>query len=321
MRYVIVGAGGVGGTIGARLVQAGRDVVFVARGPHHDALRDKGLTFLTPDEHLELPVTVVAEPQAVDWQADDVAVVATKTQDSLAVYEAIAIAAPASIHVVCAQNGVENERIALRRFANVHAMCVMLPGTHLEPGVIEANGTPNSGILDLGRYPAGVDEIDEAIAADLSDARFVSEPDPRVMRQKYAKLLMNLGNALEAIVGEGARASELFERARAEGIACFEAAGIEFASLEEDLARRGDHFRMKPVQGRRRGGGSSWQSMARGTGSIETDYLNGEIVSLGRQFGVPTPVNELLQRTANRLAARRAPAGSLTAEELLSQLG
>ncbi|WUJ19490.1 hypothetical protein OHS70_07955 [Streptomyces sp. NBC_00390] len=43
-----------------------------------------------------------------------------------------------------------------------------------------------------------------------------------------------------------------------------------------------------------RTGGSTWQSLVRGTGSIETDHLNGEMVLLGRQQGVPTPVNEVL---------------------------
>ena len=59
------------------------------------------------------------------------------------------------------------------------------------------------------------------------------------------------------------------------------------------------------VAGLTRGGGSSWQSLVRGTGSIEADYLNGEMCLLGRLHGVPTPVNELLQRRANAAAAAR----------------
>ena len=55
--------------------------------------------------------------------------------------------------------------------------------------------------------------------------------------------------------------------------------------------RRGDRLRLQPVDGELRPGGSSWQSLARGVGTIETDYLNGEIVLLGRLHGVPTPAN------------------------------
>ena len=74
-----------------------------------------------------------------------------------------------------------------------------------------------------------------------------------------------------------------------------------------------------PVNGAERTGGSSWQSLTRGTGSIEADFLNGEIVLLGREHGVPTPVNEALQRLANRAAADRMPPGSLTPEQILAE--
>ena len=77
---------------------------------------------------------------------------------------------------------------------------------------------------------------------------------------------------------------------------------------------------VRPVNGEFRGGGSSWQSLARGTRSIETDYLNGEIVLLGRIHGVPTPANELMQRVANRLANEGAPPQSIPLETLLAQL-
>ena len=68
--------------------------------------------------------------------------------------------------------------------------------------------------------------------------------------------------------------------------------------------------------GEARGGGSSWQSLARGTGSIETDYLNGEIVLLGRELGIPVPANEVLQREANRFARERLRPASMELETL-----
>jgi hypothetical protein len=61
------------------------------------------------------------------------------------------------------------------------------------------------------------------------------------------------------------------------------------------------------------------QSLTRGTGTIEADHLNGEIVLLGRLHGVPTPLNELLQRLANTFARERRPAGSMPVAELVRQ--
>ena len=79
---------------------------------------------------------------------------------------------------------------------------------------------------------------------------------------------------------------------------------------------RGDRMNIRPVAGAEPGGSSSWQSLSRGTGSIEADYLNGEIVLLGRLHGVPTPVNEALQRLANAFARQGRRPGSLAPAEL-----
>jgi 2-dehydropantoate 2-reductase len=76
---------------------------------------------------------------------------------------------------------------------------------------------------------------------------------------------------------------------------------------------------MRRVAGERRGGGSTWQSLARGTGETEADYLNGEIVLLGRVHGVPTPVNELLQQLARELATSGAAPGSVDPDDLAAR--
>jgi 2-dehydropantoate 2-reductase len=108
---------------------------------------------------------------------------------------------------------------------------------------------------------------------------------------------------------------------RHEGDAALRAAGIDAASVKDDRARRGDLLDMRPVPGHERQGGSSWQSLARGLGTVETDYLTGEIVLLGRLHGVPTPANELLQRLANRMAAQRRSPGSVPENDVLARLG
>jgi len=321
MRFVIYGAGGIGGVIGARLFEHGHEVALIARGAHRRAIEANGLRIVSFDGAKTLPIPVAEHPSALDLIADDVVLLAMKGQDTPAALDALSSCAPAEIAVVCAQNGVVNERTALRFFANVYGMCVMCPTGHLEPGVVEAYSSPITGLLDVGRYPDGVDAQARTIAAALEASTFRSEPRDDIMRWKYQKLLMNLGNAVEAACGPDGRGSDVARLALREALSCFEAAGVEFVSREEDRARRGDLLQMHDVGDRRRGGGSSWQSLARGTGTIETDYLNGEIVLLGRLHGVPTPVNAGLQRVARELASAGAPPGSMTADELLTFVG
>ena len=141
------------------------------------------------------------------------------------------------------------------------------------------------------------------------------------MRWKYRKLLMNLANAVEALCGPEGRFSPLAREAQREGKEALAAAGIAVASSEEDRERRGDYLQMSPTSSGEWQGGSSWQSLARGAGSIEADFLNGEIVLEGALHGVPTPVNALLQRLASRAAAEGAPPGSWSVEELTELAG
>ena len=320
MRFVVYGAGAVGGVIGARLFQHGHAVILIARGAHHDAVRDDGLTVTSPDERETLSVPVADRPESVVWNEEDVVFLAVKSQDTPAALRSLADVAPPSVPVVCVQNGVENERAALRRFSRVYGVPVMCPALHLEPGVVAAYSSPITGILDVGRWPVGRDDVAEGVARALAASTFDSRVVDDVARWKWGKLLTNLGNAIEAVCGPSARGGVLGDLVRQEGVACLRSAGIDFVPADEDRARRGELLRRGQIDGEDRPGGSSWQSLARGTGAVETDYLNGEVVLLGRLHGVATPANELLQRLANEMARRGDEPGTLPEDDVFAQL-
>jgi 2-dehydropantoate 2-reductase len=325
MRFVICGAGAVGGVIGGRLFQAGHEVVLIARGEHFAAIRHDGLQLDSPDGTSRLPIDAVDHPGQVDWRDDDVVLLTVKSQDTGDALDGLAASAPASITVACAQNGIDNERRALRKFERVYAICVMCPTGHLRPGVVQAHSTPITGILDVGRYPSGVDACARSIAAAFEAATFLSEPRDDIMRWKYRKLITNLGNAVQALCSPSQRCAPgqgqtLARLVRAEAAECVARAGIDLVSEEEDAARRADHLQIGVIGNQHRPGGSSWQSLERATGTIETDYLNGEIVLLGRSLGVPVPANALVQRRANDLARTRQPPGSFSEAGLLAEL-
>jgi 2-dehydropantoate 2-reductase len=187
--------------------------------------------------------------------------------------------------------------------------------------VVDASGQPHNAILDVGRYPHGTDSTTDALAHAFESGGLSSRPSDDVMRFKYRKLLMNLANALDALVVAGDDSSEIYKRARAEAEACFAAACIDAATDEEDRARRDGVMKIAPIDGRPRGGGSTWQSLARGATSTEVDWLNGEIVLLGRLHRVPTPVNAMLQEVSRQAAANGTAPRSIPAADLLARLG
>ncbi|MDZ7685968.1 MAG: 2-dehydropantoate 2-reductase N-terminal domain-containing protein [Gammaproteobacteria bacterium] len=320
MRYIIYGAGAVGGTIGARLFKSGADVLLIARGQHPEAIRRDGLHYRNPemDEHLRIPA--VGHPDEIEFADGDVVILTMKSQHTDGALTDLAPAAPPEIPIVCCQNGVANEFLAARRFRHVYAQVVWLPGTHLQPGEVLHHATSPGALLDAGCFPVGTDETIEALCRDFTAAGFSANADPRPLRLKYAKLLQNLGNSLQAVCDAGRDAADIMRLARNEATACYEAAGIDAASRDETRERLDGTMQIGEIEGASRGGGSSWQSLHRGTGDIEADYLNGEICLLGKLHGVPTPANEVLRTLANRVARERLPPGQFTVDEVMAQI-
>jgi 2-dehydropantoate 2-reductase len=338
LRYIVVGPGAIGGTVGGLLARSGHDVVLAARGAHLTALRTGGLTVATPTGTFTVRPPVIAGPDELRLTADDVLILAVKSQDTAAVVaawngcpvtggdltadsDAADNLAADSIPVFCVQNGVDNERQAARMFAHVYGVGVQMPADLLGPGQVVAPGSPVAGVLEIGRYPAGTGPAAERLAADLTASGFIASVTGRVMTVKYTKLLRNLRNAIIAACGsmDSAEARTLAGLAVAEAEACYRAAGIEHRDLRAANAARDEVVREVPVNGRTRGGGSTWQSLHRQAGRVEADYLNGEIVLLGRLHGVPTPVNELLRQTVNTMAARRELPGTVAPAALLAR--
>ncbi len=318
MEYVVYGAGAVGGVIGAHLHRAGSTVTLVARGEHLSAVRRDGLRLDTAEGVLTVRAPATDTAADVAWTPETVVLLCVKSHQTLGALDDLVSAAPPGTPVVCVQNGVSNEREVLRRFASTYGVCVMLPCTHLEPGLVVQKCHPTPGILDIGRIPTGTDDTAARIAEDLRAAGFVSEPRPDVLAWKHRKLLMNLGNGVDAVCAPSAAAEELVLRAREEGEAVLAAAGIPVVSAEADRERRADN--LQPRRDRQLDeGGSTWQSLTRGT-QVEVDHLSGEIVLLARWHGSSAPVNELVQRVTNELARRGARARSVDAADLLAEL-
>ncbi len=329
MRYIIIGAGAIGGAIGGRLARSGHEVVLVARGAHLAALREHGLRLVTVAGTESISVPTVASPAELgELRPDDLLILAVKSQDTaaaLAQWSVVPVegggVAADRLPLVCAQNGVENERVAQRVFRTVYGMCVWLPATHLEPGVVVLHAGPRNGTLTLGRYPHGSDSVVEEFGKHLTVSSFDAPVVADVMRWKYGKLLDNLGNALIALLGDGVRAAgELSQEARAEGERVLGAAGIAYTTAAERQATHSDQMQVQPVEGVPLSGSTS-QSLARGTGTVEVDYLNGEIALLGRLHDVPTPVNDLLQRLVDEYARERRQPGDMSADRLRELLG
>jgi 2-dehydropantoate 2-reductase len=316
-RYIIYGAGGVGASIGAQLHQIGLDVVLIARGAHLQALLNRGLDYRTPAGALQLQIPCVSHPSELNFESRDRIVLATKTQDTLEALSQLQQHGQENIPILCAQNGVHNERLALRRFSNVYGLAVWIPASFSVPGVVSnfAPGAP----IELGRIPKGDDDKAHSMVADLTHAGFAASFRTDVLAWKHAKLIMNIQTTIDAICGSRDGLDDVCKQVQDEAHRCLAAADIDIAPHDQHTERlKQAAMAIGKIEGQGRSGGSSSQSLERGIGSIETDYINGEIVLLGRLHGVPTPANAVIQATANALASQGTQGKILSADELRS---
>lgn len=316
LHHVVYGAGAVGGTVGGLLHRAGERVTLVARGPHLEALRSTGLHLRAPGVDDVLQIPAVGSAAEVEWTGTEVVHLAVKSDATATVLTSLHQVAPRKTPIACLQNGVANEWAALRWFAHVLGVCVMLPASHLEPGLVEAKSTNVAAILDVGRVPAlaadAVDPMAEQVAAAYRRAGIESVARPDIMAWKHRKLTMNLGNAVDAACPPGPEREELVRRVRAEGEEVLAAAGVSMVSPEVEQERRGALIATPPGSG----GSSTYQSLARSTGSIEVDWLSGEIVAIAHRLGRTAPANDLTRQAAASLVGgepRSIPAADLLA--------
>lgn len=167
----------------------------------------------------------------------------------------------------------------------------------------------------MGAYPQGIDDVVTGFVEALGAAGYGGYALPDIMAAKRTHLIHMTPLALKAITDGKGNPETFLERTFAEARACFEANGLSIEPDEPYLARaQRDNWRNRPqVDEVRDNLGSQWQSLKR---DLETDFLNGEVVVLGRRKGVPTPFNSVLQRVAHEMARDGTLPGCFTAEGL-----
>ncbi|MFT4042772.1 MAG: 2-dehydropantoate 2-reductase N-terminal domain-containing protein [Gordonia sp. (in: high G+C Gram-positive bacteria)] len=328
-RYVVIGAGAVGGVVAAQLSLHGHSVVLVARGEHGTRIAQDGLVIRRPGGVVDVvELAVAAGPDQVRLGEGDILVLAVKTQDAEAaiaqwawqpVYDASGneTGAAADLPILTLQNGRATEDIALRRFSRVYGVTVGIAASFLSPGQIISPSVAPVGVFWIGRYSGGRAEqgdLQEQIVADFTGADLHAFSVTDIEAVKAAKLLGNIQhNGVDLLEGSAEEKATARTLLRDEAVGVFAAAGVTLPPGGE-LDHGGVKLSIEPVEGYDRGGSSTWQSVARGV-PHEIDFLHGEIVFLARKYGVRAPYSERLQQLLNarHLAGHRSVTALLNA--------
>jgi 2-dehydropantoate 2-reductase len=306
-RIAIIGAGAIGSALGALLSRAGRNVTLIGRSAHVGAIRRDGLRV---DGALGSFTVPMAASEALDFRPD-LAFLTVKTQDALAALQAN-WAFLAGVPVVTFQNGVRGDALVATIVApqQLISAVVNIHANFLTPGAVTLI---YPGPLLIGR-PFGPNDAEVvALAAILRDA-VPTKVSANIHGAHWLKLIVNLNNAFPAVTNAtfhrifadpGLR--QLAVRVMLEGLRVAKRAGIRLESLPDTPAALIQLIEWLPLRlaaivlaakARRMETrwpllGSTLQSLQRKR-PTEIDYLNGEVVRLGRELEVATPLNAIL---------------------------
>ena len=294
MNIVVMGAGAVGATFGARLAQAGQDVSFVARGDHLQALRRDGLRLRSTqgDVHLR-PTAAFQDPKEAGGA--DLVLFTVKAQDSEEAVRRLAPIVGSETRVLTLQNGIDGLETLRRAFGDerVFAGVAYLEAVIAAPGEV-VHKSPFARVVfgPLAGPDARAQATLEAFQAAGVEATLEADPRAAVWRKW---LLICAFSGLTALtrkpIGPVVRHAETraLLRAAMQEIAELAAArGIGLPDDAVDAAMELVTTTFEPTMT-----SSLAQDLAAGK-PLELEALNGAASRWGRELGVRTPVNDFV---------------------------
>ena len=294
MRIAVMGAGGVGGYFGGLLARAGNEVTLIARGPHLEAIRARGLQIKSQWGDFSVDVDTTDAPGQVVGPVDLV-VLSVKTYQNAAAIAALTPLVGENTALLTLQNGVESYKEVARVVGQdrVLAGAAYIETMVESPGVIRQRGDVMRiafGEIDGQRTPRA-----QSILETFQAAAIPTELSDDVVRELWTKSLFistmaGMTSAARSPMSQllqHPEAREMILAAMREVEAVARARGVKLAPDVVDSTMAYMETSAKDLHA------SMHTDLELGR-PLELDALNGAIVRIGRQVGVPTPVNSLL---------------------------
>lgn len=305
MRIAVMGAGGIGGYYGGRLAHAGEDVTFIARGEHLRAMQQQGLSVESPDGGFRVRPTQAAEDPARVGPVELV-IVATKAYDLEAGAQQMRPLVGADTTVLPLLNGVDiHERLgAVLGTDRVLGGLCYVSSSIVEPGRVR-RASPNE-YVQFGEPDGTLSERGRRIEATLQNAGISATLSENILGDIWSKFHFITAAAgvcavTATVIGpvlEDPDTRALFEACMDEVEAVGRAHGV---ALRPDMKK---HSLDDAAQIRPGTKPSMLLDLERGK-PLEVEVLNGTVARLGREHGIPTPVNQFIYAALKHRAAGR----------------
>ncbi len=293
MKIAVMGAGGVGGYFGGLLARAGHDLTFVARGAHRQAMQQNGLRVESANDGTFTVMSTAVEDTSQAGAQDLVLFTVKMFHNDSAIETIRPLVGPDTV-ILTLQNGVDNGDRLVAAFGEASVMIgsVLLEGRITEPGVVMQGGP---GKANFGEIQPGFTDRGQQLLAVFQEAGWLVELHENMLDMLWKKFAYLSASAAVCAVSNSTigeirstpETREVINKAIEEGFAVGRARGapIKDDAMEWSMLSL-DSF---PAQGR----SSMAKDFTEGK-PVELEGLIGTVVRMGREVGVPTPVNDVL---------------------------
>ena len=309
MKILVMGAGGVGAYYGARLQQAGEDVVLCVRGENLRAMREHGLTVKSYKGDFKLDA-VKATDRPADFAPYDLVLFAVKSYDTEAAARQLAgCLAPDGI-IMTIQNGVENEEILCAHFPRGAVMGgnSRIGADLIEPGVVMHTAL---GIIEFGELDGSESPRALRLAEVFKQAKIFGELTTDLKTLRWYKLMGNNGtNTVCALslssLGQAFSDPDGLELVRTlmeetVKVGCAEGARMDAARIEPYLQMVMKNLNVNAIKP------STLQDLEKGK-RLEYDAISGAVVRAAHRHGIKVPATETVNTLLKLLDGRRPSA-------------
>jgi 2-dehydropantoate 2-reductase len=307
MRWLVVGAGGIGGYFGGLLAYDRQDVTFLARGEHLEAMLAEGLRIESMDGVVH--VKDARGTASVDGEEPfDVVLFCVKTYDNVTAAKAIRAAVDHRTIVISIQNGLDNDKSLheLLPDAEVYPGLAHIVSARTAPGVVRRTGGAGTLVFGDPHQPASA-RLRE-IAQRLRKAHIDATVSPDIESAQWNKFVFivafaGLTSICRAPIGDVLRdpvAMDLYRRCVAETVAVARASGVRIDPTCEAAAMK----RTEAYRGAQERATSSMLRDLLDGRPTEVEALHGAVVHRAEKYGVNAVVNSAIY-AAVRLASTR----------------
>jgi len=298
LRFGIMATGGVGGYFGGLLSRAGEDIRFIARGKHLEAIRSYGLRIESVDSEFFKLEKVFATDNPNEAGPCDIILYCVKTVANEKTIPAIAPMVGDTTVIINLQNGVDNEEHLAKTYGQNRVMggAAYIFTALGAPGLIQQIGGPKR--IVFGEMGGGPSKRGEEILSTMRSAGINAELSDDIQVELWTKFIFicavsGMTALTRSPLGVIVASPETHEMMHEIMCEVYEVGRAQGVDLPEDVVE--NRFRFLDEQNPA-SKGSLCHDLEAGR-RLEIDALCGTVSRMGKEIGIPTPLNDFIYRT------------------------